>query len=265
MQQAMEQAEPLLGPDDPPPAEIVNPGGRSRFVLICEHAGRAVPAALGDLGVPAAEFDRHIAWDVGAGGVSRRLSALLDAPLVLQPYSRLVVDCNRPFEAPDAIPEVSDTTSVPANRGLSPAGRRARFDAIHTPFHDAVAQLLDARPEPGRTVLVMVHSFTPQLRRDGVARPWHLGLLHLRDDRLARRLMAVARARRPGLVADFNEPYRCGGLSDFAVPVHGEARGLPYALMEIRNDLIATPDGQEEWAAFLAEALAEAAAGLEEG
>lgn len=263
MQKAMEHAEPLLGPDDPPPAEIVNPGGQSRIVLICEHAGRAVPAALGDLGLPPAEFERHIAWDIGAAGVARRLSALLDAPLVLQAYSRLVVDCNRPFDAPDAFPEVSDTTAVPANRGLSLAARHARFAAIHEPFHAAVAGLLDSRPEPGRTVLAMVHSFTPMLLSEGIARPWHLGLLYRHDDRLARRLLAAARALRPGLVADFNEPYRCTGASDFAVPVHGEGRGLPYALMEIRNDLIAAPEGQEEWAAFLAEALAAAVAELE--
>jgi len=198
MQKAMERAEPFLGTDDPPPVEIVNPEGRSRIVVICEHAGRAVPAALGDLGLPPAEFERHIAWDIGAAGVARRLSRLLDAPLALQGYSRLVVDCNRPFDAPDAFPEVSDTTPVPANRALSPAARRARFAAIHEPFHAAVARLLDSRPEPARTVLAMVHSFTPQLLSEGIARPWHLGLLFRHDDRLAQRLMTAARARRPG-------------------------------------------------------------------
>lgn len=273
----VQQAGALLGPSDPPPVEVVNEAGRSRILLICEHAGRAVPEALGRLGLPDAAFERHIAWDIGAEGVARRLSALLDAPLVMQRYSRLVVDCNRPFAAPDAIPEVSDTTEVPGNRGLTEADRRARFAAIHTPFHDTVAALLDAltaaatgsatgagpgtEPQPG-PVPVMVHSFTPMLWREGRPRPWHLGLLHGPDDRLAQPLMAAVRARRPALELAFNQPYSCSDLTDYSVPVHAGARGLPHVLLEIRNDLIATPEGQQDWAALLAEALREAAAPL---
>ncbi len=253
-----EAPETLLGAADPAPVEIVNPDGRGPLALICEHAGRAVPAALGDLGIAAEAFDRHIAWDVGAAGVARRLSALLDAPLALQPYSRLVVDCNRPFDAPDAIPAVSDGTAIPANAGLPDAARRARFDAIHAPFHAAVGGMLDRRAGP--TALVMIHSFTPRLRTEGVARPWALGVLHFRDDRLARALMAEALRLRPGLSAAFNEPYGCDDLSDYAAPVHGEGRGLPYALLEIRNDLIADASGQADWAGFLAEALTAAVA-----
>ncbi len=244
-----------LGPGEPFPAEIVNPRGAGRMVLICEHAGRHVPEALGGLGLPEDVFDGHIAWDIGAAGVARRLSAALDAPLVLQPYSRLVVDCNRPFHAVDAIPEISDTIEIPGNTSLSEAARRARFDAIHTPYHAAVKALLDDRQALIPTALVMIHSFTPRLRADGVERPMHLGLLYRRDDRLTRLMLEAARSLRPGLAVSINAPYTCDEDSDFAVPVHGEARGLPYALVEIRNDLIATPEGQEEWAALLAEML----------
>src|SRR5689334_6976902 len=118
----------LLTPRDPQPVQTVNAGGRSPFVLTCEHAGRAVPESLGDLGgVAQADMDRHIAWDVGAEGLSKRLSTLLDAPLVLQRYSRLVVDCNRPFAAPDCFPPESDGTPIPANVGLTQGERQQRF------------------------------------------------------------------------------------------------------------------------------------------
>ena len=244
-----------LAPDEPVPVESVNPRGRGRVVIICELAGRRVPRSLAGLGLPDDAFEGHIAWDIGAEEVARRLSAALDAPLALQPYSRLVVDCNRPFHAADAIPEISDTTEIPANRALSDAARRARFDAIHTPFHAAVGALLDDRASSVPTVLVMMHSFTPRLRADGVERQMHLGLLHHRDERLTRLMLEAVRALRPGVAACLNAPYTCDEDSDFAVPVHAEARGLPYALVEIRNDLISAPDGQRDWADLLARTL----------
>lgn len=251
----------VLSQNDPEPFEIVNAGGRSRVVLLCEHAGRVVPATLGDLGIAPSEFDRHIAYDIGAEGVSRRLSELLDAPLALQPYSRLVVDCNRTFDTVDCVPEVSDTTPIPANTGLSQAERRARYDEIHQTFHRQVKRLLDTRAEPDRTVLVTIHSFTPRLLETGRDRPWELGLLYMRDDRFARRLMPAIQARRPRLAAAFNEPYRGSELSDYAIPVHGESRGIEHVLIEIRNDLIASREGQGEWAAFLADAIRDATTG----
>ena len=243
---------PLLGPDDPAPLEVVNPEGRAPLVLVCEHAGRAFPAGLGRLGLSAEASLRHIAWDIGAEGVARHLSALLDAPLFLQRYSRLVIDCNRPFAAPDLIPEVGDLEPVPGNAGLTPAERQARFDAVRRPFHDALAAWLAAHPGAR---MVTIHSFTPMLRRTGAPRPWQIGLLYVRDDRLSQRLMAALRAQDPALVAAFNEPYQADDLSDYALPVHGEARGTEYAMIEIRNDLIATPEGQADWAGRIARAL----------
>lgn len=255
MLKANEIPDSVLSVRDPQPVEIVNAGGASPFVLSCEHAGRAIPESLGDLGVAQPDMDRHIAWDVGAEGVSRQLSALLDAPLVLQRYSRLVVDCNRPFEAPDCFPEQSDGTPVPANRGLGEGERHARFDEIHRPFHRALSQLLDSRAAAGPApVLVAMHSFTPRLA-GGPHRPWHLGVLSNRDRSLAGRFLAEFQKRHPDVPSTHNEPYVVDDLTDYTIPVHGEARGIPHVLLEIRNDLIADTDGQRRWAALVAETL----------
>jgi predicted N-formylglutamate amidohydrolase len=247
-------ADGLLCPGDPPPARLVPGDPCSPWLLACEHAGRAVPAALGDLGVAPAEMGRHIAWDIGAGPLARRLAARLAAPLVLQRYSRLVIDCNRPRTAPDLIPERSDGTEIPANRGLDARGREARWRAIHAPFHDAIAALLDRAQAAGRhPLLVAVHSFTPCLA--GRQRPWHAGFLFNRDGDLAGRLMAAVGARRPDLRLALNEPYTVDDLTDYTIPVHGEARGLPHVLLEVRNDLIADGEAQAQWADLLAAAL----------
>lgn len=245
----------LLAAGDPEPVEVLRPDGTAPFVLACEHAGRAIPSRLGDLGLAPGEIDRHIGWDIGAGAVARGISAALDAPLVLQRYSRLVIDCNRPGAAPDCIPERSDGTPVPGNRGLDPAGRQRRWDEIHRPFHAALAGLLDRRA--GRPAgLVAVHSFTPRLAAAGGARPWHLGLLWRRGGGLGEALMAALGRAEPGLVLARNEPYRIEDISDFTIPVHGEARAIPHVLLEIRQDLIDTPKGQARWARLLCAALA---------
>jgi predicted N-formylglutamate amidohydrolase len=258
MLQSEDSLAALLSPRDPHPVEIVNAEGGSDIVLSCEHAGRAVPDRLGDLGVSPADMERHIAWDVGAEEVSRRLSALLDAPLVMQRYSRLVVDCNRPFNAQDCFPKVSDGTRVPGNEGLCERERQQRFKYIHQPFHHALAQVLDRRADRP-TCLVASHSFTPRLA-DGKVRPWHLGALFNRDSRLADRFLATFKKQNPDILAVPNEPYMVDDFSDYTIPLHGEGRGLPHLLLEIRNDMIADQDGQKRWAALVAEALSEAIA-----
>lgn len=243
----------LLAASDPSPFEVVNAGGRSDICLVCEHAGRAVPGRLGDLGVDPAEMDRHIAWDLGAEALARRLSSALDAPLALQRYSRLVVDCNRPLKAPDCIPPVSDGTVVPANAHLTEAERQQRYEEIHQAFHGGVARLLDGhRQGQARSHLVTVHSFTPTLA--GVARPCQLGLLFNRDRRLSDAIMASFRAE-SGIVVALNEPYSVDDLSDYTIPVHGEGRGLPHVLLEVRSDEIDSGEGVERWSALLAPAL----------
>ncbi len=241
----------MLAAGDPPPVTLHNPEGSSRFLLVGDHAGIATPSALGDLGLSEAERRRHIGWDIGVGGVGRALSAMLDATFVAQHYSRLVIDCNRDPASPDAVPEVSDGTTIPANLGLDDAARAARAAAIHAPYHAAIADLLDARG--GGTIFIALHSFTP--RMGGVARPWHAGVLHdVGDTRFALGVLAALRSE-PDLIVGDNEPYRMDG-TDHTVPRHCLARALPYLELEIRQDLIAGPDGEIRWAQRLARIFA---------
>ena len=243
-------ATPLLAPGDPPAFTVLHPDGRSPWLLIADHAGQAVPAALGRLGLPQAELDRHIGWDIGIAGVTARLADRLDACAILQTYSRLVIDCNRPLEAPGSIATVSDGTAIPGNAGLDDAQRAQRVDAIFAPYHARIADELDRRAAQARpAILVAMHSFTPEM--NGSARPWHAGVLYQRDARLAHALLALLRAEGDLEVGD-NEPYSVSDATDYAIPVHGERRGLVHVELEIRQDLIADADGQAAWADRLA-------------
>ena len=246
-------SNPLWGRDDPSPVDVTNPGGLSPFVLLGDHAGRAIPAALGDLGVPPAAMDLHIAWDIGVSRVGARLSPLLDAPFVQQRYSRLVIDCNRKPDAPDLAPAVSDGIAIPGNVGLSAADLAARKAAIYDPYQAAIAALLDDRAARGlTTLLVSLHSFTPVMQ--GFARPWRYGVLHRADSALSDRVLALLRAELGDAAGD-NEPYAMDGR-DNTIPLHADARGLDYLELEIRQDLIADDAGQARVAGFVAEILA---------
>jgi predicted N-formylglutamate amidohydrolase len=246
---------PLLGPDDPRPVTVMNPGGRSAWLLVCDHAGRAVPRALGDLGVPAAEWERHIAWDIGMAGVCAALAETLDAVCIAQAYSRLVIDCNRRPGHPTSIAPASDGTAIPGNQAVCAAAAAARVREIFDPYHAAIASCLDARQAAGvPAVVVAMHSFTPVLA--GQSRPWQAGVLYNRDPRLSLALAALL--RRQGIVVGDNEPYRLSDDSDYTIPVHAERRGLPYLELEIRQDLISGPDGQMAWVARLAALLPQA-------
>ncbi len=240
----------LLTPDDPAPLEIVNPDSDHPILLVCEHAGQAIPSVLGDLGLPGGDIDRHIGWDIGAGAVARRMAERLGCACVLQPYSRLVIDCNRPTAAPDSIPEVSDGSTVPANLDLTEPERTARVDEIFQPFQDAVANVLDRGPV---RAAFSIHSFTPVF--GGVSRPWDIGFLFRKDEHTSARLADLVKDLRPELRIGMNEPYRIDDLSDWFVPRHGEARGLPHSLMEIRNDHIDGAAGQDRWAEWLSVTL----------
>lgn len=248
----------VLSSTDRPPFEVVNGEGRSPVLLVCEHAGTTVPVSLNKLGLAAEIFSRHIALDIGAAGVARVMAEAMDAPLVLQPYSRLVVDCNRHFQAADCFPEVSDTVPIPGNMDLTHGQKRDRYEEIHVPFHRQVEWFLDRPNVERKAVVVSIHSFTPSLKASGIARPWEIGFLFNRDDRLARRLMPIVERMRPAVVAAFNEPYRGSDTSDYTIPIHGERRGIEHVLIEIRNNLIDTPVGQAEWGALLAAAVSEA-------
>jgi predicted N-formylglutamate amidohydrolase len=250
----------LLEADEPRPVTVENESGGSVFFLTCDHAGRAFPRRLGTLGLAEPDALRHIAWDIGIGAVGRHLSGLLDATVVLQTYSRLVIDCNRDPNVPSSIPEISESTEIPGNVGLDGAERAARVDAIFRPYHDAISAALDRRAAEGRaSVLIALHSFTPVFK--GVSRPWHIAVLFNRDPRLAHALAELLRAER-GLVVGENEPYRVTDLTDYTVPVHGEGRGLPHVEIEIRQDLISEPAGQREWAGRLARLLPAAYTGF---
>jgi predicted N-formylglutamate amidohydrolase len=218
----------LLGGDDPDIYTVHRAHGTSAYVLLADHAGQQVPRALAGLGLPQAELDRHIE----------------------QTYSRLLIDCNRPLASPTLIPEASDGTVVPGNAGMSDTQRQQRIDAIHAPYHARIDAELAARADAKRpTLLVMMHSFTPVM--NGVTRPWHAGVLYHRDTRFAHALLQALRDEGDLVVGD-NEPYSVNSTSDYAVPVHGEGRGLLHVELEIRQDLIADAAGQQAWAERLA-------------
>jgi len=245
----------LLGGADVPPVHEDNPKGRSPFLLTSDHYGRAIPRVLGDLGLAEGELTRHIAWDIGIAGVADALSKHLDAHLIAQRYSRLVIDCNRPPQAPSSIPRLSEATAIPGNEGLAPEAAEARRKAIFEPYHSRIREAIDARLRDGMaTVLVSLHSFTPVYA--GIARPWHIGTLYNRDSKLPPLLLKLLRAQ-PGLVVGDNEPYAVSDATDYTIPVHGEARGLMNSGIEIRQDLITDQAGQRRWADRLANIFGE--------
>ena len=236
----------------PAPAvvDVLNPDGRGPFVLVCEHAANTIPADLGSLGLGHDLLATHIAWDLGALAVAREIARLLDAPLVAARLSRLVYDCNRPPTAGDAIPELSEVHPIPGNVGLSPAARRERVERVYLPFRDALTACLEARaagPQP--PALLTVHSFTPVFK--GIPRDLHLGVLHDADSRLADALLALAAAD-GDLVVRRNAPYGPADGVTHTLATHAVPRGLPNAMLEIRNDLIATAEDQRAMAARLA-------------
>lgn len=248
----------LLDDTDPAPFKVLRPDGASDIFLTADHAGRAIPRRLGDLGVPAAEMDRHITWDIGIAGVTQHLSALLDATAILQSYSRLVIDCNRDPAWPTAMPEVSEYTPISGNRGLTPEDKGRRVTAIFTPYHDRISSLLEARAGR-RTVLVAMHSFTPLFKNEN--RAMHVGMLYNKDPKLALILLDLLRQEGDLIVGD-NAPYAVTEDSDYGIPVHGEQRGLPHVEVEIRQDLIAGPAGQQAWAERLGRLLTQAVQNL---
>ncbi|WP_419906352.1 N-formylglutamate amidohydrolase [Hoeflea sp.] len=240
----------MLSEIDRAPVEVVNSESSRPVVLVCEHAGRSVPAVLGDLGLPQSVMDLHIAYDIGAGSVARKLAAILDAPLVLQPYSRLVIDCNRPVDAGDAVPPVSDGVEVPANRDLQPAARQQRIDEIFTPFHQAVTALFE-RCE--RRAFFAIHSFTRHLA--GRERHWNIGFAARKDRITCATIADRLRALSPQLEIGMNEPYAIDDESDWTIPFHGEKRGVMHSLIEIRNDQLDDDQACGRWAEMLSDAI----------
>jgi predicted N-formylglutamate amidohydrolase len=245
----------LLGHEDVPPIHEHNAAGRSPFLLTCDHYGRLIPKQLGDLGLTESELVRHIAWDIGIAGVAEALSRQLDAHLIAQRYSRLVIDCNRPPHAAGSIPLISEATTVPGNEGLAREAAEIRRAQIFDPYHRRIDDIIDDRRHAGLpTVLISLHSFTPVYA--GIARPWHIGTLYHRDTKLPPLLLKALRAEADLVVGD-NEPYAVSDDTDYTIPVHGEMRGLLNTGIEIRQDLISDPFGEKSWADRLARILAE--------
>lgn len=246
----------LLGPDDPTPFEVRRADGASPFLIVCDHAGRDIPQALGDLGLSQEVRDQHIGWDIGAADVAERLGAALGACTIRQAYSRLVIDCNRPPSHPQAVIAVSDGVVIPANAGLHPDEVAKRVQEIHAAYHAQIDSLLDERAARGqRTLMISVHSFTPQMA--GFARPWIYGVLHDGASPFSHAVLALLQGQ-SGVVVGDNEPYQLEPMVDYTVPHHAQPRGLDYLELEIRQDTIASAQGAQAAADLLASLLPKA-------
>jgi predicted N-formylglutamate amidohydrolase len=246
----------LLAADESPPFSESGRQGRSNFVIVVDHASPRIPRRLGDLGLPPSELQRHIAWDIGALAVARQVAAALDAPLVAQNYSRLVIDCNRDPKVPSSIPTMAESIEIPGNIGLSDEEVAARRAEIFDPYHNHVRALLEERLAAGRpTILVAQHSMTNVFK--GVRREMHAEVLYNRDRRFAGLVLDMLRRETGLLIAD-NEPYCVSDETDYTIPRYGEARGLPHVEIEVRQDLVSEAAGQAQWAQRIAGALRDA-------
>ncbi len=223
----------------------------SRWLVTCDHAANTVPESVngGSLGLPAGEMARHIAYDPGAAGLSLALADALGAPAILSNFSRLVIDPNRGEDDPTLVMKLYDGTIIPANRHADAAEVERRLELFHRPYHAALAELAARRPD---TVIVAIHSYTRQLR-GRPPRPWHVGILHGHDRRLADPLIARLMAE-PDLCVGRNQPYG-GHLPGDSIARHALAEGRLNVLIELRNDVIRTEAEQRDWAARLAPML----------
>ncbi|EKV32922.1 hypothetical protein C882_0005 [Caenispirillum salinarum AK4] len=252
---------PLLGPNDPPAAHLVNGEGTTPLLLVCDHASNTIPESLGTMGLPGEALAEHIAWDIGAAAVTRHLAEMLNAPAILCGYSRLVIDCNRQPGDPTSVPAVSDTWEVTANQNMDQAHFDRRLDEVFHPYHRAItntlAHMWQRNPEHAPVVFA-VHSFTPCMK-SGEPRPWECGILWDRDPRLPDALLNHLRKAHPELTVGDNEPYD-GREIAYTTDTHAAAAGLAHAAVEVRQDLIGDDAGAVQWAGILADALRHALA-----
>ncbi|MEX0970150.1 MAG: N-formylglutamate amidohydrolase [Paracoccaceae bacterium] len=237
----------VLLADEGPAARVVNPNGASPVVIVCEHASSRIPRALGNLGLDDAALMSHIAWDPGALGVSLALGKALDAAVVTAAFSRLAYDCNRPPDAPAAMPARSEVYDIPGNLGLDDAQKQARVQGLYAPFHAAVGDALAARG--AGAVLVTIHSFTPVYF--GQKRAVELGILHDSDARLADAMLAQASAF-TAMKTERNQPYGPDDGVTHTLQRHGVSLGILNVMIEIRNDLLTGAKAQAKAAQDLA-------------
>lgn len=253
------ESDALLTPFDPPAFHITNPDGKAAGVIVCDHASNDVPKRLNGLGLTPDCLDFHISYDIGAAGVAKRLAPVLDMPAIFSGFSRLVIDMNRPIDDFTSVREISDGHVVPGNRGLTPGDCRHRQEELFKPYHDAVEGLVTGKrrraDELGleAPVIISVHSCTDQMR--GVKRPWHIGVLYNRDERLAQATIAALRDQNPDLTIGDNKPYSGMDAYGYTIERHALPTGLPNVLFEVRQDLIGTEEGQARYAAILGKAL----------
>lgn len=234
------------------PYEIVAGQGHVRLILLCDHASNRIPAEYGDLGLDASQFERHIAYDIGAASLTRGLAGRLGATAVLSCFSRLLIDPNRGMDDPTLIMRLSDGAVVPGNRDVDAHERALRIARFHQPYHHAIAAAVAETKAQGHVpFLVSIHSFTPVWR--GWQRPWHVGILWDRDEQVARAMIRGFLAQGDLVVGD-NEPYH-GALEGDTLNTHGTMAGLPHALIEVRQDLIAAKTGVDEWVERVAKVI----------
>lgn len=244
-------ASSFLGSDDPAPFEVLNPDGGSQMLLTCDHASRLVPQSLDQLGLPPEQFDRHIAYDIGAEALTRILSNTLDARAIFAGYSRLVIDVNRPPGHPDSIVPENDSIPVPGNQNLTDEARRQRVRELFEPYHDsinrALARLWNRGPAPA---IFSIHSFSPYF--GDKPRPWDIGVLWNRDPRIAIPLME--HLERYDLRVGDNEPYSGHDLA-YTVDMHGSASGISNCAIEINQDQLMDSGGILRWVDILSECI----------
>lgn len=246
--------------DGPFAPVIEGADAKGRVVLVCEHAANHIPAAWGDLGLTADQRRAHIAWDPGALGLARGLAQRLDAALVRAPVSRLVYDCNRAPNMPGAMPARSEVHDIPGNAEITPTERARRTEAVYVPFHDGLHALLMQRIALGlRPVVLTIHSFTPIYF--GQPRAVEFGIIHDADPTLAASILSGALAAGK-LTSALNEPYSAKDDVTHTLRLHATPYNLPNAMLEIRNDLIASPQAEQAMADHLAPILAAAVAAL---
>lgn len=239
--------------DEEPCVSVVRSGGTSPYVLTCDHASNRLPRRIGSLGLPEADMLSHIAWDPGALAVAQGVSAALDAPLIRSHYSRLIVDLNRPPSSLGHIPETSAGIAIPANQALPRQEREARLEALFLPYHEMITRILDARLKRSiPTLLVAIHSFTPNY--PGETRPWHIGVTHRFDKGLGDEIVRQLKALTSLEIGD-NQPYQIDDIDDMTIPMHAERRGLPNALIELRQDTLISEHDIAEATQRLSETL----------
>lgn len=239
---------------DVPPVSIINENGNSDWLLICEHAGRHIPSFLHNLGLDSSILDTHIGYDIGAYDMTLALAEKLNATAIICHYSRLVIDCNRPLTAPDCIPSESDGIAIPGNQNLTPMARQFRIENIYQPFHTKVFQVLMAKLACNpQTKLGNIHSFTPMLSSEGIARPWEIGFIY-RNPNPTQQLIHYIRKHTNYCIGD-NQPYNGITHKGYTVPAFADAQNMPAFLVEFRQDLVSHPDGVAHWTEILNAAI----------